>query len=693
MDMGKKLTKQRVRERIENLKKEINRHRYLYHVLDQQEISDAALDSLKKELEQLEYQFPEFVTSDSPTQRIGGKARAEFTKVRHAVPMLSFNDVFSEGDFFSWVERISKLVPEVLREGFFLELKIDGLAVSLEYNNGLFSVGSTRGDGVVGEDVTHNLKTIEAIPLGLRTSKEVAVDLAKEGFHQLAKQLRKGFPRHLEVRGEVFLGKKEFAAINREQKKHSQSLYANPRNIAAGSIRQLDPKVAASRNLDSFAYDLVTDLGQKTHEETHALLRALGFKTNTHNRFAKNPHDVVSFRNSWEKNRDGLPYEIDGIVVLINDNSAFRRLGVVGKAPRGAIAYKFELREAETVVEKINIFVGRTGVLTPVAKLRPVSIGGVTVTHATLHNFDQLKKLDIREGDTVIVGRAGDVIPQVVRVLPRLRLGGAKAAPPPRRCPQCGTATVREGGFVRCPNKECPALQREKLYFAASRAAFDIAGLGPETIDKLVDFGFVKDIADFFTLTEQNIRELEGFASISAQKLIAAIREKKKIPMARLVGALGLLDVGEETARVLAERFGTLRKLVQTNKEDLREIPDIGPTVAHSIVSWFKDSHNRELLKKLKRVGVEAQAPKVSRKANKTFSGKTIVFTGELRSLTRDEAKNLAREHGAKVLESPTAATSFVVAGENPGSKYDRAKNLGVEIIKEGEFLRRLKRR
>jgi len=692
MDMGKKLTKQRVRERIENLKKEINRHRYLYHVLDQQEISDAALDSLKKELEQLEYQFPEFVTSDSPTQRIGGKARAEFTKVRHAVPMLSFNDVFSEGDFFSWVERISKLVPEVLREGFFLELKIDGLAVSLEYNNGLFSVGSTRGDGVVGEDVTHNLKTIEAIPLGLRTSKEVAVDLAKEGFHQLAKQLRKGFPRHLEVRGEVFLGKKEFAAINREQKKHSQSLYANPRNIAAGSIRQLDPKVAASRNLDSFAYDLVTDLGQKTHEETHALLRALGFKTNTHNRFAKNPHDVVSFRNSWEKNRDGLPYEIDGIVVLINDNSAFRRLGVVGKAPRGAIAYKFELREAETVVEKINIFVGRTGVLTPVAKLRPVSIGGVTVTHATLHNFDQLKKLDIREGDTVIVGRAGDVIPQVVRVLPSLRPKAARAKATPRRCPECGSPTVRDGVFIRCQNKKCPALRREHFYYFVSKGAFDIEGLGPETVDKLIDGGFIKDAADFFTLSKDGFLQVEGFAEISANKLAAALQAKKKVPFERLIKALGILHVGDETARILAQRFKTIENLSAAGEKDLQQIPDIGPTVARSIALWFESAQNRTLLRKLQRVGVRAIAPKIQDK-KQSLSGTTVIFTGELKTMTRDEAQQSAREHGATVTTVVSPKTSFVVAGKDPGEKHEKATKLGIEIIDEGEFLRRVKGR
>ena len=677
------------KERIEKLKAEINRHRYLYHVRDRQEISDAALDSLKKELEKLEEQFPRFVTSDSPTQRVGGRALKEFKKIRHQAPMLSFNDVFSQEELAAWIERVKKLAPNVLEKGFFAELKIDGLAVSMEYERGIFSRGSTRGDGVVGEDVTLNLKTVEAIPLRLRTRDEAAKDLRTMGFEKLAVRIAQGLSQHIEVRGEVFLGKKEFSAINQEQKRKGLTAYANPRNVAAGSVRQLDPKITALRHLDSFAYDLVTDFGQETHEETHVLLKVLGFKTNPNNQKCDDQKDILLFHEHWGVRRERLPYEIDGIVVIVNDNRAFRRLGVVGKAPRGAIAFKFALKEAETIVQKIHIYVGRTGALTPVAQLRPVGIGGVTVTHATLHNFDQLAKLDVRVGDTVIVGRAGDVIPQITKVFIGLRPKSAKQFTPPKHCPVCNTPVKKEGVFIRCFNKNCPALRRENLYHFASKSAFDITGLGPETVDKLVDAGLVKDIADFFILTQDKIAELEGFAEISAKKLVSAIRMKKQIPLERLIRAFGILHVGEETALVLTKHFGSLEKLSCASEEGLRKISDIGLVVAVSITKWFKNPASRKLLEKLQWVGVKPIASQTSERTQILF-GKTIVFTGELMSMTRAHAKQLARELGADISESVSGKTSFVVVGANPGTKYDHAKKLGVTIFSEAQFRRRI---
>lgn len=683
-----------IRERVARLRKEIEHHRYLYHVLDRSVLSDAALDSLKRELDALERQYPSLITPDSPTQRVGGKARSEFAKVNHAVPMLSLNDAFSEDEFRSWIARIEKVIPRVTRKGFYVELKIDGLAIALEYEDGLFVVGSTRGDGFVGEDVTANLKTIEAIPLRLRTREEVAADLVRRGFSALARRLPNPFPHRIEVRGEAFLSKEEFSRINRELERRGEKTYANPRNLAAGSIRQLDPKVTARRKLDSFAYELITDLGQEMHEEVHALLSALGFKTNRHNERVSTPDEVIAFRNRWERKREELPYEIDGIVVIVNDLSIFQRLGVVGKAPRGAIAYKFALREATTVVREIRVQVGRTGALTPVAVLDPVAVGGVTITHATLHNADEVRRLDVRVGDTVIVGRAGDVIPQIRGVVKGLRPRGTKPFTMPRRCPSCGTAVVRsssegaEGVIIRCPNVRCPGRHREHLYHFVGKSAFDIIGLGPETIDKLVDGGFVRDVADFFTLTRDDLTTLEGFGDVSAEKLLAAIASRKRIELPRFLVGLGIPHVGEETALALARHFPSLGKLANASEEALRRLPDIGPVVASAIFQWFRNPQNRRLLRKLENVGVRPIPLPGKARGAQPLKGKTIVFTGELSSMTREGAKRLAREAGADVSESVSRKTSFVVMGDRPGSKAEKAKTLGVPIIGEREFLK-----
>ena len=690
------MTKKEAKERIEKLKKVINYHRYLYHVLDRQEISDSALDSLKKELFDLEQKYPEFRTPDSPTQRIGGKPLEKFKKVRHPQPMLSFNDAFSKEDMEDWLERISNLLTkdEQKKIDFYCEVKLDGLAIELVYKNEILAVGSTRGDGIIGEDVTQNLKTIEAIPLRLRDKEEVIKDLEKEGLKEIVKNIKKKGLKEVVVRGEVIITKKEFARVNKEQVKKGLQPYANPRNIAAGSIRQLDPKITASRHLDSNIYDLITDFGQKTHQEKHQILAALGFKTNNkYNRYCKNLEEVFQFHQYWQKHRDSLPFEIDGIVVIVNSNYLFEKLGVVGKAPRGAIAFKFPLKQSETIVEDIKVQIGRTGAATPVAHLKPVRIGGVTITRATLHNEDEIKRLGVKIGDTVIVGRAGDVIPEVVKVLKGLRTGKEREFKMPKNCPVCGTKLIKPEGEAiwRCPNPNCQARQRRYLYHFVSKEAFDIEGLGPKIIDQLLDEGLISDPGDIFELKEGDLIPLERFAEKSARNLIQAIQSKKEISLARFIYALGIPGVGEETAQDLAEHFGSLDKLKKATLEELVAIKDIGPETANSIYSFFREKRNLLLLKRLFKAGVKIISPPKT-KISKTLEGKTFVFTGGLKRFTRAEAKEKVRQLGGEVSESVSKKTDFVVVGENPGSKLQKAKKLGVKTISEEEFLELLKK-
>jgi len=683
------MSRSEARERIAHLKKVINHHRYLYAVLDKSEISDSALDSLKKELFDLEAQFPDLVTPDSPTQRVAGKPLKEFVKVRHGERMTSFNDAFSEEDMRDWLERLENYLGHPVagaRAGgaaahrgealFYCELKIDGLAIELEYEDGIFVRGSTRGDGLIGEDVTQNLRTVEAIPLSLE----------------------KPFPKRLVVRGEVFLTKKEFAKINKQQEKNGVKPYANPRNVAAGSIRQLDPKITASRRLDSFQYDIVTDLGQKTHEEEHALLKKMGFKTNPNNRPAKNIEEVFAFRDHWAKVREKLDYEIDGVVIIANENAVFDRAGIIGKAPRAAIAYKFSPREATTVVESIKVQVGRTGALTPVAVMRPVNVGGVTITHASLHNADEIERLGLKIGDTVIVSRAGDVIPQITKVLPELRTGREKAFKMPTRCPVDGSKVVRDGVIARCSSPTCGAKHRESLYHFVSRGAFNLDGLGPKMIDKFLDEGLISDAADIFTLKAGDIAALERFGEKSAQNVVEEVAAKKRVTLPRFLYALGILHVGEETGITLAKSvdFPHARGHVaikdiakvfeKLSLEDLQKVPDIGPKVAQSIYDWFREERNRKFLERLEKAGVEVEAPAPRAAAGK-LTGKTFVLTGSLASMSRDEAKEKIRAQGGDASESVSKKTDYVVAGAEPGSKYEKAKKLGVHTIDEKEFL------
>ena len=686
------MDKEQAKERIEKLKKTINHHRHLYHVLDKQEISDSALDSLKKELFDLEQNFPDLVTADSPTQRVGGKPLKEFKKFKHPKRMLSFNDAFSEKDMQDWQTRFMRLLSEAdlpLQEGkqkieYYCELKIDGLAVELIYNNnGFLETGSTRGDGTTGEDVTENLKTIEAIPLKIDLSAWV------------------GEKKQIIARGEVFISKKEFERINKEQKEKELPVYANPRNIAAGSVRQLDSKITALRKLDSFMYGLETDFGQKTHEDAHKILKNLGFKTsNKYNKLCHNLEEVVKFREYWIKEREKLGFEIDGIVVTVNDNKIYEKLGVVGKAPRGAIAFKFPQAEAVTKVLDIKVQVGRTGAMTPVAILKPVQVTGITISRATLHNEDEIKRLGVKIGDTVVVGRAGDVIPDIIKVLPELRAGKEKNFKMPDKCPSCGAKLSVKGGsasggekILRCPNKNCFAQKRRGFYHFASRSAFNFDGLGPKIIDRLLDEGLVEDPADLFDLKEGDIKNLERFAEKSAENLINSIQARREIDLSRLIYALGIRNVGEKTAIDLAKHFGLIKKIKDAKLEEIDEIKNIGPVVAKSIFSWFQDKENIKHLQKLENV-VKIKNLKLeikNKSQNTKVSGKTFVLTGGLKGMARDQAKAKIRELGGEISESVSSKTDYVIAGSEAGSKLDKAKKLGVKVLSEKEFLNFLK--
>lgn len=664
------MDKKQARERVEKLKKEIWKHNYAYHVSDAPEISDAAFDSLKNELKELEYKFPEFITSDSPTQRVSGKPLDKFQKIHHEIPMLSFNDAFNKQEMLDWQNRNEKIVKNYDKNGYYCELKIDGLAVELIYEDGIFKTGATRGDGIIGEDVTQNLKTIASIPL--RLSDKVANKIV--------------------VRGEVFLESKEFERINKELGRKKEKIYANPRNLAAGSIRQLDPKITANRKLDFFAYALITDTGQKFHEQEHEIMKKIGFKTVKYNKFCKNLEEVEKFKNYWETARKKLDYEIDGLVVITNESAMFKKLGVVGKAPRGAIAYKFSAKEGTTIIEDVIWQVGRTGVLTPVAVLKPVQIGGTTITRATLHNFDEIKRLEIKIGDTVIVGRAGDVIPDIVKPLKNLRTGQEKEIKIPKICPLCGSRIVKIGDEVayRCADKNCGAILREKIYHFVSKKAFDIVGVGPKIINRFLDEGLIKDSADLFFLKEKDIKHLERFAEKSASNIIKSIQSKKKIKLERFLFGIGIPQVGEETAIDLTKKYSNLEKIKNSSKEELEKINDIGPKMAESIYNWFRDKKNLEFLQKLDKVDIVITSQKSKIKSQK-LANKIFVLTGELESMAREEAKEKIRELGGDVSGSVSKNTDFVVVGAEPGSKFDKANKLGLKIINEKEFLKMIK--
>jgi len=687
------MDKREAQQRIAKLRALINQERYLYHVLDKTEISEAALDALKKELFDLEQDFPDLITSDSPTQRVGGKPLEFFEKFKHKQPMLSLFDAFSRQDMKEWESRNQKLLTpaEIRKIEYYCEPKLDGLAIELVYRQGILTVGATRGDGLMGENVTANIKTIESIPLKIREPVEAIEELNKIGYQYLAKIVKERWAEEIIVRGEAIITKDVFLKINEQRRQQGLSPYANPRNLAAGSIRQLDPKVTAERKLESNIYSLISDLGQTTHYEEHLILQALGFKTNNqYNQLCRNLDEVFNYYEHLQKIREKLPYEIDGIVVLINDNKIFKKLGVVGKAPRGGIALKFALKQTTTQVEDIVVQVGRTGALTPVAHLKPVKVGGVIITRATLHNEDEIKKLGLKIGDTVIVGRAGDVIPEIIKVLPELRTGKEKDFKMPQNCPDCGSKLIKKSGEVilYCPNPNCYSRKRRYLRHFVSRGAFNMEGLGPKILDRFLEEGLINDAADLFDLEVGDILPLERFAEKSAQKIIDKIQSRKEIELGRFIYSLGIRNIGEKTAYDLAKQYGSLENLANTSLEELEKTKDIGPIVAQSIYSWFREERNLNFLKKLKEKGVKIIQEK--QRGNK-LRGLTFVLTGTLKSMARNDAKEKIKNLGGEVLSSISKNLDYLVVGENPGSKYKKAKKIGIKILSEPEFLKMIK--
>ncbi len=709
------MTKDEAKKRIKKLRDEIDYHRYLYHVLDKVEISDAALDSLKHELYKLEQQFPDLITLDSPTQRVGGEALDKFEKVAHEVPMLSIEDAFSFHEAREWEERMKRLSPHE-KYDYYAEIKMDGLAMSLNYEDGVFEVGATRGDGKIGENVTQNLKTIEAIPLRLRVPGESEVKHFLQKFPDVDKEKFKkkifSLDGRVEIRGEAFMRKKTWAELNREQKKRGEAEFANPRNAAAGSIRQLDSKITASRHLDFYGYDLITDFGQKNHEEAHEILKLLGVKVNPHNIYCKNLEEVEKFHKHMAAIRAKQDFWFDGIVVNVNNIILFKKLGVVGKTPRAVLAYKFPGEEATTRLLEVHWQVGRTGALTPVATMEPAQIGGTTVTHATLHNPDEIKRLGVKIHDTVILEKAGDVIPKIKSVLLRMRTGHEKPIHIPAKCPICGSdleykkikagkkeevarldsrglADARRGVILFCTNKKCYAQEVENIIHFVSKKALNIDGMGEEIVRRFVDLGLIATMADIFTLKKEDIAGLERFGEKSADNLIEAIGAAKKVSLARLIYALGISNVGEEMANALSRHFGDIHKIMSAKKDELLKVGDVGEVVAESVLTFFNDEKNKKLIAELLKNGVKIEEVKISR--HQPLAGKTFVLTGTLEKMTRDEAKDKIRALGGDVSSSVSKETDFVVAGAEAGSKLDRAEKLGVKIIEEKEFLRMLK--
>jgi len=661
------MTKKEAELRIVKLREVISEESYNYHVLDRPTMSDTALDSLKHELYTIEQEHPSLITPDSPTQRVGGKPLDKFVKVTHKQRMLSMEDVFSKSEFEAWIDRLSRRGLNEARD-FFCMPKLDGLAVSLIYENGLLKTGATRGDGYIGEDVTENLKTIDMIPLRLKT------------------QSNEKIPDRVEIRGEVFLSEKSFAEINKAQKAAGEAEFANPRNAAAGSIRQLDPKIAATRKLGFYAWDIAGDDSLLTHGAEWQKLADYGFKTAPHSHVCVSPEDVFEYWKSIEEKRDKLGFWIDGIVVRVNNNQDFADLGVVGKTPRGLVAWKFPAEEVTTVVEDIVWCVGRTGALTPVAHLKPVWVGGTTVKHASLHNLDEIERLDVRIGDTIILYKAGDIIPKIKEIVAGLRSSRAVKIKPPTDCPVCGSKVQRKEGEVAlyCANKRCFAQDSEAILHAMR--AFEVDGLGPQTIASLMEAGLIQRAPDVFALIPDEIKDLEGFADLSAQKLVDELANKKKIPLARFIVGLGIRGVGLETARVLAKAFRNLDSLKSASVEDLLRVDGVGEVVTSAIHEFLSEPETIELLGRYAEVGVEI-LPFEEVSVEQTLANQTFVLTGTLQSLTREEAEEEIRLRGGSVSSAVSKKTSFVVVGESPGSKLAKAEALGVSVLLETAFL------
>lgn len=667
------MNKPQVAARILKLRELINDYRYHYHVLDESIMSEAAADSLKHELTQLETEYPDLITADSPTQRVAGAPLAGFTQVTHSQRMLSLNDVFNEAEVRAWQERVAKQAPDAKLE-YFVDIKMDGLACALVYEDGLLVRGITRGDGYVGEDVTANIRTIESIPLRLHVSK---------GFEQFASG-------RTEVRGEIVMYKKEFAALNEARAKAGKPLFANPRNTAAGAIRQLDPQLVAERPLRFRAYDLLRSNAADipTHDFAYKALRALGFLANTEAEVLRSVPEILKFANSWDEKRHDLAFNTDGLVIKINDRRVYSRLGYVGKAPRAAVAYKYAAEQATTKVKDIFVSIGRTGTATPVAMLEPVVIAGSTVQMATLHNESEVRRKDIRVGDTVIVHKAGDIIPEVVEPLVKLRDGSEKPFKMPTHCPECNTRLVKlkaEDAAWRCPNEACPSRAWKRIEHFASKAALDIEGLGEKNVIALLNAGLVNDTADIYTLTAEQVLKLDRFAEISSDKLVKAIQAKKNPPLARFIYGLGIRHIGAQTAIDLAQEFRSLEKLSEATIDELAAVEGIGEVVAESVVEYFSEQSNQKLLAKFKKLGVWPQSVK---HVGGKLSGQNFVVTGSLQTMSRDVAAEKIRALGGTFQSSVGKDTDYLVVGANVGaSKLTKAAKLGTKQITEQDLL------
>jgi len=659
-----------LRKEAEELREKIRRHEYLYYVEDAPEISDAAFDRLMNRLKETEAAHPELATSDSPTVRVGGTPREGFTTVRHARSMLSLDNAFSYDALRDWDRRV--------REGsgredieYIAEHKFDGLSISLQYVDGVFARGVTRGDGTTGEDVTPNVKTVRSIPLRMDDA--------------VLKKLK--LPKSFEVRGEILMTRKAFEALNRQQEETGGKIFVNARNSAAGSLRVLDPSITAQRKLDFFAYYLYVDgkapFGK--HSDSLEALKKLHFRASDDWKLCGGIDAVIKYCEAWDAKREKLAYEIDGVVIKVNSTALQNELGFTAKSPRWAIAFKYPARQETTVVNDIIVQVGRTGTLTPVAVLEPVQVGGVTVSRSTLHNMDEIERLGLHIGDTVLIERAGEVIPHVLKVVKEGK--NRRAFKMPTKCPECGSAIHKAEGEVayRCVNAACPAKRKESLLHFAGRHAMDIDGLGEKIVDQLVDKGLVKDVADLYSLKLDQVADLERMAEKSAQNLLDEITASKKQPLSRLIYALGMRFVGERTGQLLAENFGSLEELEEAKPEDLEKVTEVGPKVSESIVEFFSEPANRKLIKKLHAAGVRPTAEKREIKSQK-FAGQSFVFTGALEHRSREEVGELVLQHGGKISGSVSKKTDYVVVGADPGSKYDKAKELGVTVLTESEF-------
>lgn len=659
----------------DKLRREIRHNEYLYYVLDAPEITDAEYDRMMVRLRELEARYPDSIPADSPTQRVGGRASSQFTEVRHLEPLLSLGNVFSAEELRAFDERVRSGLPAGSKVEYVMEPKIDGLACSLIYENGKLVRAATRGDGVVGENVTANVRTIRSIPLTLKVPEGEAV------------------PELLDVRGEVYMPRQAFMRLNEQRAERGESEFANPRNAAAGSLRQLDPQVTASRSLSFFAYYLVGEGAQPKHSESLALLARYGFKVSENYKVVENIDEAIKYIGDFNELRQGLSYDTDGAVIKVNDVYQQRILGATGKDPRWATAYKYPPEQAETTLEDIDWRVGRTGVLTPTAVLTPVKLSGSVISRATLHNEDFIRAKDIRIGDRVIINKAGEIIPEVLRVVAEKRTGDEKEVEIPSVCPECGWRVERQGeeAAIRCTNPHCPALGREGLIHFVSRDAMNIDGCGPSVINALLDAGLVRDAADLYSLRKEDLLKLERMGEKSADNLLAALSESKKNELDKLLFALGIRHVGAKVARILATEFGSMEKLQQAQPEELAQIRYIGDKIAESAVTWLNVPANIDLVERLAAAGLTMTFTLPASQEDNPFFGKTLVFTGTMPTLGRAEAKTMAQDVGAKVSGSVSKKTDYVIAGAEAGSKLEKAQQLGVTVIDEAEFLRLLK--